>query len=229
MDGKWVENFNPRTCGGQGGRDYFTETNAWIYAFCAMHDNEGLIELYGGDDKFNEKLDRLFIEQIETNKYSYLRQYPDATGLEGQFCMGNEPAFHIPYLYNYSGQPWKTQRKVKHLMKLWFTDSPMGMCGDEDGGAMSAWYVLSAMGIYPTCPGSGELDIGSPLFDKIIIKSGDSTFEIVSEGASGRAKYVESFTLNGEEQKGAYRIPSTAVLGGGKLVLNMSERPNKDV
>lgn len=94
-------------------------------------------------------------------------QYPDATGLMGQFCMGNEPSFHIPYLYNYCGQAYKTQRKIHELIDLWFTDSPLGICGDEDGGAMSAFLVFSAMGFYPVNPASAEYDLGSPIFDRI--------------------------------------------------------------
>ena len=225
-DGKWVESFDPRVCGGQGGRAFFAEVNAWIYTFNVMHDVNGLIELMGGNDKFSEKLDRLFIEQPPENKYKFLSQFPDATGLVGQFCMGNEPSFHIPYLYNYCGKPWKAQRRLRQLMKLWFTDTPLGICGDEDGGAMSAWYVLSAMGFYPVCPGSGNFDIGSPLFDKVAIHSGDNVFEIISEGASGKAKYIESITLDGVEI--GSKIPSKAMLSGGRLVMNMAERPNKN-
>ena len=138
-DGKWVEPFDPTLSGGQGGRDYTTEVDSWIYTFHVQHDVAGLIALIGGRDKFNEKLDRLFVEQYETSKYHFLGQFPDATGLIGLYAQGNEPSFHIPYLYDFSGQPWKTQRRVRQIMDLWYGGGPLGIPGDEDGGAMSSW------------------------------------------------------------------------------------------
>lgn len=224
IDGNWLPDFDPYNDGGQGGRAFFAENNAWIYTFNVMHDNEGLISLFGGADGFNSKLDRLFTEQPRPNKFHYLAQFPDSTGLVGQFPMGNEPSFHIPYLYNYSGQPHKTQRRVRELMKLWFTDTPLGICGDEDGGAMSAWFVYSALGFYPVCPGSGVYDLGSPIFDRAVISDGKTEFEIVAEGASGRKKYVSQAFLNGAELSGV-RFDVGAVSRGGRLTLEMSERP----
>ena len=147
---------------------YYAENNAYIYNFGAQHDMEGTVELMGGKEAFAEKLDNLYVEQYDgVLKSTFLMQYPDATGLMGQFCMGNEPSFHIPYLYNYCGQAYKTQRKIHELIDLWFTDSPLGICGDEDGGAMSAFLVFSAMGFYPVNPASAEYDLGSPIFDRI--------------------------------------------------------------
>jgi putative alpha-1,2-mannosidase len=109
-DGKWVELFDPKLGGGQGGRAYFTEVNSSLYTFILQHDVPGLIPLFGGRDAFNAKLERLFVEQYRTSKFEFFGQFPDATGLVGLYAQGNEPSFHLPYLYNFSGQPWKTQR-----------------------------------------------------------------------------------------------------------------------
>jgi predicted alpha-1,2-mannosidase len=148
-DGQWVADFDPKLGGGQGGRNYFTEVDGWLYTFSVQHDPAGLIRLIGGRDAFNRKLDRLFVEQYGTSKYEFLAQFPDATGLVGLYAQGNEPSFHIPYLYDFSGQPWKTQQRVRQLMDVWYGDGPLGIPGDDDGGATSSWYVLSAMGFYP--------------------------------------------------------------------------------
>ncbi|MHB1020962.1 MAG: GH92 family glycosyl hydrolase, partial [Acidobacteriaceae bacterium] len=148
-DGKWVAHFDPKLGGGQGGRDYFTEVNSWLYTFSVQHDIAGLIHLMGGRDAFNARLDRLFVEQYGTSKYRFLDQFPDATGLVGLYAQGNEPSFHIPYLYDFSGVPLLTQRRVRQLMDVWYGDGPLGIPGDDDGGETSSWYVFSAMGFYP--------------------------------------------------------------------------------
>jgi len=223
-DGKWIEEYDPKNCGGQGGRAYFAENNAYIYTFNVFHDIPGMIELLGGRESFEARLDQLFVEQPAGSKFSFLAQYPDATGLSGMFCMGNEPSFHIPYLYNYAGKPHKTQRKIREQIRLWFTDSPLGICGDEDGGAMSAWLLYSAMGFYPVCPGSGLYDIGSPIFDECIIRTEKAVFTVKADGASGKAKYVKNRRLNGKELSG-FQFPISAIKEGGELSLTMSERP----
>ncbi len=227
-DGSFVAPYNPKFCGGQGGRKYFAENNAYIYNFAAQHDIAGTIEMMGGAKKFSDKLDNLFIEQYDgVLKSTFLMQYPDATGLMGQFCMGNEPSFHIPYLYNYCGEAYKTQRKVQELMKLWFTDSPLGVCGDEDGGAMSAWLAFSAMGFYPVNPASGRYDLGSPLFDKIEIDlPNGKIFTIDARGAAGRAKYIQSAKI-GEEVLEEPFFTHEQMLRGETLTLEMGERPKK--
>lgn len=228
-DGSFVERYDPKFCGGWGGRKYFAENNAYIYNFAAQHDIAGLTELFGGKETFAEKLDNLFVEQYDGQlKTEFLAQYPDATGLTGQFCMGNEPSFHIPYLYNYCGQAYKTQRKIHELTDLWFTDSPLGICGDEDGGAMSAFLAFSAMGFYPVDPPSGNYDIGSPLFDKIEIDlPNGKVFTVRSEGAAGKAKYIGKAFLNGKELKKPL-FSHREMLQGGELTLIMCERPVKE-
>jgi len=225
-DGKWVEPFDPKLGGGQGGRDYFTEVDAWIYTFHVQHDVAGLINLMGGRDAFNAKLDRLFVEQYGTSKYSFLGQFPDATGLVGLYAQGNEPSFHIPYLYDFSGQPWKTQRRVRQLMDVWYGDGPLGIPGDDDGGAMSSWYVLSAIGFYPVCPGSPVYEIGSPLFEKSVIRlAHGKEFVIVANHVSARNKYIQSAELNGKPLDRPW-FRQSEIENGATLVLDMSDHPN---
>ncbi len=187
---------------GKGGRDYFTEVNAWLYTFGVQHDVAGLIQLMGGRDAFNTKLDRLFVEQYGTSKFHFLNQFPDATGLVGQYAQGNEPSFHIPYLYDFSGQPWKTQRRVRQLMDVWYGDGPLGIPGDDDGGETSSWYVFSAIGFYPVCPGTPVYEIGSPIFQKTTIRLGNGKlFTILANNVSAQNKYIQSAQLNGKPLK----------------------------
>jgi predicted alpha-1,2-mannosidase len=163
-DGKWVADFDAKLGGGPGARDYFTEVNTWISSYQVQHDPAGLIELMGGRERFSARLDQLFVEQPGTSKFQFFAQFPDATGLTGLYAQGNEPSFHIPYLYDFSGQPWKAQKRLRELMDVWYGDGPMGIPGDDDGGETSSWYVMSAMGFYPVCPGSPVYEIGSPIF-----------------------------------------------------------------
>lgn len=225
-DGNWVRPFDPKLGGGQGGRDYFTEVDSWIYTFNVQHDIAGLIRLFGGRDRFNARLDQLFIEQYGTSKFRFLAQFPDSTGLVGLYAQGNEPSFHIPYLYDFSGEPWKTQRRVRQLMDIWYGDGPLGIPGDDDGGAMSSWYVLSAMGFYPVCPGSPVYEIGSPIFSKTTITLGNGkVFTIVANNVSAQNKYIQSATLNGQPlNKPWFRHADIAE--GGNLTLEMGATPN---
>lgn len=225
-DGQWVTPFDPKLGGGQGGRDYFTEVDSWIYTFNVQHDVAGLIHAFGGREAFNAKLDRLFVEQYGTSKFQFLGQFPDATGLVGLYAQGNEPSFHIPYLYDFSGQPWKTQRRVRQLMDVWYGDGPLGIPGDDDGGATSSWYVLSAIGIYPVCPGSPVYEIGSPIFAKTTIRLGNGKlFTIVANHVSAQNKYIQSAQLNGIPLNKPWFWHSD-IANGGTLVLEMGDQPN---
>ena len=225
-DGKWVEPFDPILGGGQGGRDYFTEMDSWTYTFSVQFDVAGLIHLFGSREAFNRKLDRLFVEQYGTSKFHFLDQFPDATGLVGLYAQGNEPSFHIPYLYDFSGQPWKTQSRVRQLMDIWYGDGPLGIPGDDDGGETSSWYVLSALGFYPVCPGSPVYEIGSPIFAKSIIRLGNGKlFTILANHVSSRNKYIQSAQLNGKPLNVAW-FSHSAIANGGTLVLEMGDQPN---
>jgi predicted alpha-1,2-mannosidase len=225
-DGNWVEPFDPKLGGGQGGRDYFTEVDSWLYTFGVQYDVAGLIHLFGGRDPFNARLDQLFVEPYGTSKWDFLDQFPDATGLVGLYAQGNEPSFHIPYLYDFSGQPWKTQRRVRQLMEVWYGDGPHGIPGDDDGGETSSWYVLSAMGFYPVCPGSPVYEIGSPVFEKTTIRMGKGKeFTIVANHVSARNKYIQSAALNGQPLDRPW-FRHADIAGGGTLVLEMGDTPN---
>ena len=221
----WVKDYDPKFSGGQGGRAYFAECNGWTYTLHVQHDIEGLAKLMGGKEALAQYLDRLFTEQYGLSKYSFLGQFPDETGLIGQFCMGNEPSFHIPYLYNYVGQPWKTQRRLREIMRWWFDDTPRGVCGDEDGGAMSAWFVFSAMGFYPVCPGRPEYDIGSPIFERVTIHLEDGkTFTIEAKGNTRQTKYIRRAELNEKPLRSA-KLSHSDIVSGGRLSPTMSTRP----
>lgn len=232
-DGNWVyqneKEFDPIWSGGQGGRDYYTEANAWTYTFHVQHDVAGLIKLIGGREEFVTKLDALFQEQFGGRglKFVFHNQFPDMSGLIGQYHHGNQPSQHIPYLYNYAGEPWKTQRRVRDIMKIWYTDGPMGICGDEDEGEMSAWYVFSAMGFFPVSPGRPVYDLGSPIFEKVSIETGDNkTFVIEARDVSSRNKYIQSAYLNGKPHNKPW-FDHSNLAEGGTLVLQMGPRPNK--
>ena len=141
---------------------------------------------------------------------------------------GNEPSFHIPYLYNYAGQPWLTQSRVRQIMDLWYDSTPFGLCGDDDGGAMTSWYVLTAMGIYPQCPGRPIYDIGSPIFEETIINVGEGkSFVIEAKNVSAQNKYIQSAELNGTVFNKTW-ISHADIIKGGKLVFQMGPRPNKN-
>ncbi len=182
-DGTFIEPFDYIFSGGIGARAYFDENNAWTYNWDVRHHIQDLIDLFGGNVPFIERLDQLFVEDMKMSKWQYYALHPDATGNVGQFVMGNEPSFHIPYLYNYAGQPWKTQKRIRMLMESWFRNDLMGVCGDEDGGGMSAFYVFSALGFYPVSPGVPVYTIGSPLFDKSEIQlANGKVFTVIAHG-----------------------------------------------
>lgn len=227
-DGHWILPFDPKFSGGTGGRDYFAEMNSWTYTWHVQHDVAGLIELMGGVVKFEQRLDQLFEESLGATKWVFLGQFPDATGLVGQFAMGNEQSFHIPYLYNFTASPWKTQKRVRQLMATWFRDDVMGICGDEDGGALSAWFVFSALGFYPVCPGLPVYQIGSPLFEQARLDLGNGKFlTIRAEQVSRQHKYIQSLTINAKPWNKPW-FNHADIQNGGEMVFQMGPRPNKN-
>jgi predicted alpha-1,2-mannosidase len=225
-DGNWVKDFDPKFSGGLGNRDYYDENNGWTYLWDVQHDISGLIGLMGGRDEFVNRLNQLFIEPLGKWKPDYLQQMPDATGQVGQFVMGNEPSLHIPYLYNYAGAPWRTQQRVRMLLDTWFTNSPFGMPGDEDGGGLSAFVVFSSMGFYPVTPGLPVFNIGSPVFTDISIKlQNNKTFRILARGSSSKNKYIQKAKLNGKDWNKPWFLWDD-IKNGGVMELDMSSRPD---
>lgn len=226
--GEWVPDFDPQLSAGIGSRMYFAENNSWIWSFSVMHDINGLIDLMGGSENFTHRLDRLFNQPTNISKWQFMGQFPDATGLNGMFPAGNEPSFHVPYLYNYVGKPWKTQRRIREIMDMWFDDSPLGLPGDEDGGALCAWYVFSAMGFYPVTPGTGLYAIGSPFFEEIEIDLPESKkFKIIANDCSKKNKYIQSAQLNGTLLNRPW-LKHSEIMNGGLLEFQMGDRPNKE-
>ena len=228
-NGNWIEPYDPKFSGGQGGRDYTTENNGYTYDWDVQHDLQGLFELMGGRTNAEAKLDQLFREPLGMGKYEFWAKFADASGLVGQFSMGNEPSLHIPYIYNYLGVPWKTQKRVRMLLDTWFTDTSLGMPGDEDGGGMSAFVVFSMMGFYPVTPGVPIYDLCSPVFDRITVRlHNGKTIKIICRNNSQDNKYIQSIQLNGKPLDQVW-FRHADVVDGGTLELQMGNTPNKDL
>jgi predicted alpha-1,2-mannosidase len=226
-DGNFIEPFDYKTSGGYGSRAYYDENNAWTYIWDVRHDVSGLIELFGGREPFVRKLDHLFAEDLGRAKWQYAAMAPDATGLIGQYVAGNEPSFHIPYLYCFAGESWKTQKRIRMVLESWFRNDLMGVPGDEDGGAMSAYYVFSAMGFYPVSVGTPAYTLGSPIFRKVAIHlQNGKTFTLKADSASWSNKYIQAATLNGEPLNTSW-FPHDAIVQGGTIELQMGSRANK--
>ena len=227
-DGNFIEPLDYSFSGGMGAREYYGENNAWVYRWDVQQDIPGLITLMGGPDAFVKKLDETFATPLGRSKYEFYAMLPDHTGNVGQFSMANEPSLHIPYLYDYAGAPWKTQKRIRQLLRTWFRDDLMGVPGDEDGGGMTSFVVWSCLGLYPVTPGSAEYAIGSPVFPEAKVHlPGGKTFEIVAQGASEDNKYIQSATLDGEPLKRPF-LSHDQVVQGGKLVFVMGDQPNKN-
>ncbi len=168
-----------------------------------------------------------FTEKLGKSRPQFYAQLPDSTANIGQFTMANEPSLHIPYLYNYAGAPWLTQKRVREILHMWFRNDLMGLPGDEDGGGMSAFVVFSAMGFYPVTPGTASYNIGSPMFRRVTLDlGGGKTFVVEADGASEDNKYVQSARLNGQKWSNPW-FGQGKLRDGGKLELQMGNRPNK--
>jgi len=203
-------------------KDY-AEGNAWQYLWLAPQDVSGLINLLGGTDMFNARLDSFF--KLSPKESSEV--LVDLTGLIGQYAHGNEPSHHIAYLYAYSGQQWKTAEKVRYIMKEFYHDDPNGVIGNEDCGQMSAWYIFSSLGFYPVFPASGNYVIGSPLFDKATINLPEGKKFIVEvKNNSPENIYIQQVELNGFKQSKT-TINHQDILKGGLLNIVMGNKPNK--
>jgi predicted alpha-1,2-mannosidase len=185
------------------------------------------MDLMGGKNAFENRLDQLFREGLGRSKYEFWSKFPDATGLVGQYSMGNEPSFHIPYLYNYTDAPWKTQKRVRFLLDTWFKDNVFGIPGDEDGGGMTAFVVFSSMGFYPVTPGLPLYTIGSPVFTRVTIDlQNGKQFKLTAHHASVANKYIQSAKLNGVPLDTPW-FTHDQLVAGGHVELVMGPKPNK--
>lgn len=217
-DGTWKSPFNPSQIGHAEsvGGDY-TEGNAWQYTWHVQHDVPGLIALFGGEEPFLNKLDSLFTLKLETTQ-------ADVTGLIGQYAHGNEPSHHVTYLYALAGRPERTQELIREIFDTQYSPKPNGLCGNDDCGQMSAWYMFSAMGFYPVNPVSGEYVFGAPQLPEFVLHLADGkTFTIKAEGLSEDNKYVKSITLNGEPYTKNF-ISHADIVKGGTLVYQMTDK-----
>lgn len=216
-NGNWVSPFDPREV-----NNSFTEANSWQYSFYVPHDIDGYMQIIGGKEKLEQKLDALFSEPQQTTG----REQADITGLIGQYAHGNEPSHHIAYLYNFTGKAYKTQQKIHQILTGMYHATPDGLEGNEDCGQMSAWYVLSAMGFYPVTPGTADYIIGTPLFYNIKINlENGKTFTINAKNVSDINFYIQSATLNNINYKKSY-LSYFDIVKGGKLNFSMSAMPS---
>ncbi len=221
-NGKFMSPFNPLKWG-----DAFTEGNAWHYTWSVFHDPHGLIQLMGGKDAFNQMLDSVFIlpPVFDNSYYGYtIHEIREMQVMDmGNYAHGNQPIQHAIYLYGYSGQPWKTQYWIRQVMDKLYTPAPDGYCGDEDNGQTSAWYVFSAMGFYPVCPGSGQYVLGTPYFKsmKLHLENGKEV-DIQSEG---KGCYVDEMLLNGNSYQHNY-LDMNSLMQGTQITYRLSEQPN---
>jgi len=226
-DGKFIQPFNYVFSGGQGARGFYGENNAWIYRWDVQHNIADLIKLMNGNQNFIKNLDDMFVQPLGKSKFEFYAQLPDHTGNVGQFSMANEPSLHIPYLYNYAGQPWKTQKRIRALLNQWFRNDLMGVPGDEDGGGMSAFVAFSLMGFYPVTPGLPIYNIGSPAFRESVIQlPNGKKFKIVAENAGPENKYIQSAKLNGVNWDKPW-FSHDDLKNGGELYLIMGNKANK--
>jgi predicted alpha-1,2-mannosidase len=226
--GEFIMPFDYKFSRGYGARHYYAENNAYTYQWNVKHNIGDLIDLMGGEDSFLQHLDQLFIEDLGLGKWRFYSVMPDQTGNVGQFSMGNEPSFHIPYLYNYAGRPWETQKRIRSLLDQWFRNDLMGVPGDEDGGGMSAFVVFSAMGFYPVTPGLPEYTIGSPQFSEIAINlENGKVFKVIAHNASEENKYIRSARLNGKLLDRPF-IQHQDIMDGSVLEMEMGNRANRE-
>jgi predicted alpha-1,2-mannosidase len=221
-DGSFRKDFDVLSTHNQG----FIEGNAWNYSLYVPHEPEQLIEMMGGKKKFVAHLDSLFTMHLPDK---YFAETEDITrdGIIGNYVHGNEPSHHVPYLYNWTDQPWKTQERVRMILKKQFHPSPDGLGGNDDCGQMSAWYIFTALGFYPVAPGSEQYAIGSPTVDGATIQlENGKTFTIEAQNQSDKNVYVQKMLLNGQPLNRLF-ITHSEILSGGKLVFVMSDKPKK--
>ena len=226
-DGSWDEPFYPDEWGGP-----FTEGNSWQWTWSVMQDEPGLMKLMGGEKAYADKLDAVFSipPTVRTGTYAHMvHEMIEMVAADmGQYAHGNEPVHHVIYLYDYVGQPWKAQSRVRQTMTLLYQATPDGICGDEDTGQMSAWYVFSALGIYPACPGDPHYLIGSPLFNQAVLSlPNGKTFTINANNNGPQQPYIQRAKLNGVNFDQTF-ISHQTIVNGGELNFQMDAAPNYD-
>jgi predicted alpha-1,2-mannosidase len=218
-DGSWRTPFDPLSTHGQG----FIEGNAWNYSLYVPHDVPQLIGLMGGEDRFIRRLDSLFTMHLDDR---YFGETEDVTrvGLIGNYVHGNEPSHHVPYLYNWTGKPWKTQERVDLILRTMYRNEPDGLCGNDDCGQMSAWYLFSALGFYPVCPGTTQYATGAPIISEAVIHlPNEKTLTIKAPGRSLRNIYVKKTLLNGKPLRETF-LEHSDLVRGGELVFEMNPK-----
>ena len=225
-DGSFKIPFDPLSVANQG----YIEGNAWKYSLYVPQDVKGFIHLLGGKEKLITWLDSLFTFDLPDK---YFGESEDVTkvGMIGNYVHGNEPSHHVPYMYNFAGAPWKTQERIHQIVNTMYKPEPHGLCGNDDCGQMSAWYLLSAMGFHPVSPVDGVYLIGSPLFDKLSIRLDPryykgGTFTVVAHNNSAKNPYIQSAKLNGQSLNRAW-IRHQEVVNGGTLEFEMGPEPNR--
>lgn len=227
-EGKFIYPLDYRYDGGLGARDYYDENNGYVYRWDVQHNIGDLVKLVGGNEAFSAALDSMFNTPMGMSKWQFYSFLPDHTGNVGMFSMANEPSMHVPYLYNYAGKPWLTQKRVRQLLNQWFRNDLMGVPGDEDGGGLASFVVFSQLGFYPVTPGMPCYNIGSPVFSHIKIKlSNGAVFEIKANNASTENKYIQSAKLNGKELNQPW-FNHDDMANGGLLELEMGPKANKN-
>ena len=224
-NGDFMKPFSPLKWG-----DAFTEGNSWHYTWSVFHDPQGLIDLMGGDEAFVSMLDSVFIVPPAYDDSYYggtIHEIREMTVMNmGNYAHGNQPIQHMIYLYDYAGQPWKAQYWLREVMNRLYSATPDGYCGDEDNGQTSAWYVFSALGFYPVCPGTDQYVMGAPLFKKAVLHlENGKTFEIDAPDNSSDNRYIDAMTVDGKRYTHNY-ITHGQILKGGKMEVEMSDKPN---
>lgn len=215
-DGSYRTPFDPARAGGDSG---FTEGNAWQYSWYQPQDEQGLITLLGGPDKLVAKLDEMFDQKVDPARYADVE---DISGMIGQYIHGNEPSHHLPYLYMYAAEPWRTQARLTQIMQSQYKPTPDGLVGNDDLGQMSAWYVFTALGFYPVAPGSNQYVLGRPFVQRAVLHlPNGKTFTVIGDGLSGTNVFVKTLTLNGKLLDRTY-LRHEEIMAGGELRFTMS-------
>lgn len=226
-DGSFAAPFSPLKWG-----DAFTEGNSWHYTWSVFHDAEGLATLMGGREAMTAMMDSVFAVPplYDDSYYGFpIHEIREMTVMNmGNYAHGNQPVQHLVYLYNHVGEPWKAQQWVRKVMDSMYSPTPDGYCGDEDNGQTSAWYVFSALGFYPVCPGSDEYLFGGPLFRKVTLNfDNGKRFVVRAKGGVDQNPFVNSMTLNGEPYSKTY-IRHSDLISGGDLEVEMAPVPNRE-